>query len=105
MTGPTGFTGNTGATGPTGQAIVTATTGTTGYYQLGNVVVNWGKVPSAALSGTTGVFAHAYTDANPRVTLGISGTTGAYVLAVSKTGVQIASFNGTPDVDYIAVGS
>ena len=103
MTGPTGATGFTGPTGPT--AAYAATTGTTGYIQLGNVVLNWGKVPAAAVSGTTGVFAHAYVNAAPRVTLGVSGTTGAYVLAVSLTGVQIASNNDTPDVNYIAIGS
>lgn len=109
MTGPpgnsiTGATGPTGVAGPTGGASGATGSGPTGYFQIGNITTNYGKV-TAATGGTTGVFAAAYVDATPVVTLGLSGTTGAWISGLSKTGVVITSANGAPIVDYIAVGT
>jgi hypothetical protein len=116
LTGPTGFTGPPGGTqtgstgtvgpaGPTGPASFTGATGTSGFVELGNMVVNWGSAASATGGGATGTFAQAYTDAVPRVTLGLTGATGAWVSSLSKTGLVITSANGTPTVAYIAAGS
>ncbi len=127
LTGPTGNTGFTGppgnsvtgptgdvstVTGPTGSAAVFGATGSgpTGYFQFGNIVVNWGSV-SATSSGVTGIFAKSYSDGAPQVALG--GQTGAApgagslatVSAVSTTGVLIKTGAITETVSYIAIGS
>ncbi len=121
LTGPTGNTGFTGPpgnslTGPTGvtggigpQAVFVGITGSgpTGSIQFGNITLNWGEV-TAAVSGTTGFFSTAYVDASPSVVLGCTGPTGAagaYVLSISKTGVQIAAPNSTPFVWWAAFGT
>lgn len=107
-TGPPGSlgpTGNTGPTGPIGPTGYTGATGSgTGYVQFGNIILNYGKVVATS-GGVTGQFALAYTDAVPLVTIGATGPTGAYVSALSKTGVVITTVNGTEQVDYIAVGT
>lgn len=114
-TGPAGsaVTGSTGWTGPTGPtaAFVGGTgAGPTGFYQLNNIIVNYGKaVAGTGATGVTATFPQPYVDAAPSVTLGPTGlgATGAYVLSVSKTGVQVAipSTVNQATVNYLAIGS
>ena len=122
-TGATGFTGppaNAGATGPTGpSANFTGPTGPvfvpsggtgggpTGYIMLGNFTINYGKVVCGP-SGATAVFPHAYVDAIPAVTLGLSGPTGISpsILSLDKNGVSICVPTGnTGTVFWQAIGT
>jgi len=78
-----------------------------GYFQLGNIVQNWGTIV-ATTGGVTGTFAKPYTNLVPAVTLsGATGATGGqpYISALSLTGVQVTTQSGTTTVYYQAVGS
>ena len=99
------MTGPTGATGPQPSVVGSTGAGPTGYALLGNILINWGVV-NATQAGTTGFFVLAYTDANPSVTLGVSGPTGAYISGLTKDGLKITVGTGqTGPVYYHAIGT
>jgi hypothetical protein len=80
--------------------------GPVGYFKLGNIIVNYGEVV-ATITGVTGLFAKAYTDAAPAVTLGstnVANTTA--VTSVSKTGVVISTVSSATETCYYnAIGT
>lgn len=108
VTGPTGPTGYTGLQGPGPGSFAGSTgAGPIGFFQLGNMIVNWGEVNATHL-GVTGAFSAGYIDATPAVTLGrgYSGPTGAFINSVSKFGVQIQCATGVSGtVFYHAMGT
>jgi hypothetical protein len=108
--GPIGVQGIQGVQGPTGPlgAWVGATgAGPAGYFQLGNIIQNWGLI-NANTVGVTGNFTKPYVDGPPAFTVGGStGPTGGqpYVSAISKTGLVIRTQSGSAAVYWRTIGT
>jgi len=111
-TGPTGSTGAVGATGPIGLTGPTgpmppmqAATGPTGgYYQVGNILTQWGNLVATVGAGTTVNFPRPFIDAVPFVTAS-APSGGVLQVSATKTTVTISCNSGTPVASWKATGS
>jgi hypothetical protein len=105
VTGYTGPTGAQGSTGPTGAFSTGATgAGPTGYFQLGNLIHQWGATSVAAGTGSV-VFPQAYVN-SAVVVVGASGPTGTFptVTAITTSGFSYA-VNATAKLQWMADGT
>jgi hypothetical protein len=107
--GPTGSPGPVGLTGPTGMtgpppAIQAVTGPTAGYFQVGNILTQWGNLTASVGAGTTVNFPKPFIDGVPFVTAS-APSGGVLQVSATKTSITISCNSGTPIASWKATGS